>query len=127
MGQYSKMVERTPAGYLTMLKEQYALLKRAVDDFYAGNEVRAVELSVRIRTLVHASERSTSLLVFLNPDYLNLTIYHRPNKSNPKAVFVLTHPVQMSGDGTTTFLPRIFLGLHTSSFRFANGGPKNIW
>jgi hypothetical protein len=104
------MVQRTQVGYLNLLKEQYALLRDAVEDFYAGKEVRAVDISVRIRTLVHGTASSTPYLSFIDPDFLDLMIYHLPRKhDHPDAVFVLKQPIELSGDGAARFLRPVFV------------------
>ena len=104
------MVKRTPVGYLNLLKDQYALLKDAVEDFYAGKEVRAIDISVRIRTLVHGTASSTPYLSFIDPDFLDLMIYHRPRKhDHPDAVFVFKQPIELRGDGAARFLRPVFV------------------
>lgn len=98
------MVQRTPAGYLNLLKEQYSLLRDAVEDFYAGKEVRAIDISVRIRTLVHGTTSSTPYLAFIDSDFLDLMIYHLPRrKDRPDAVLVIKQPIMLSGDGSARF------------------------
>jgi len=101
----SSTVSRNPGGYLRLLKDQYDLLKDAVDGFYEGKEAKANDAAVRIRTLVHNSSTSTALLSLVAPDYMDLLIYHRPKASDhPRAVFVLKQPIQMSGDGKSKFI-----------------------
>jgi hypothetical protein len=97
-------VSRTPEGYLRLLKDQYELLKEAVDDFYEGKDRKANDAAVRIRTLVHNTNQSTSLLSLIAADYMDLLIYHRISTANPKAVFVLKQPISMGGDGKSKFI-----------------------
>jgi hypothetical protein len=98
------MVRRTAVGYLNLLREQYALLGDAVEDFYAGKEVRAIDISVRIRTLVHGTSSSTPYLSFIDPDFWDLMIYHLPRKKDhPDAVLVIKQPIMLSADGAARF------------------------
>jgi hypothetical protein len=104
------MVQRTPAGYLNLLKDQYGLLSDAVEDFYAGKEVRAVDISVRIRTLVHGTTSSTPYLSFLDPNFLDLMIYHLQRKhDHPDAVFVLKQPFEIRSDNSSRFVRPTFV------------------
>jgi hypothetical protein len=103
------MVQRTPTGYLNLFKEQYDLLRAGIEDYYAGKEARAVDISVRIRTLVHSTASSTPYLSFIDPNFLDLLIYHQPRKHDqPGAVLVMKHRFQLRGDGTTKFLRPAF-------------------
>lgn len=99
-------VSRHPGGYLRLLKDQYELLKDAVDDFYEGKEARANDAAIRIRTLVHNTAQSTAMLSLVAANYMDLLIYTRSNKDddNPKAVFVLKHPILISEDGKAKFV-----------------------
>ena len=58
----SEMVTRSQAGNAKLLKDQSALLKDSVDDFYAGVEAKAIEIAVRIRTLIHNTSSSHAFL-----------------------------------------------------------------
>jgi hypothetical protein len=90
---------------LNLLKDQYGLLKDAVDGFYAGNEAKANDVAVRIRTLVHNTDQSKALLSRVATNYKDLPIYHRANTTHhPKAVFVLNQPIQMGSDGKSKFI-----------------------
>jgi hypothetical protein len=101
----STVVSRNPGNYLNLLREQYGLLKDAVDGFYAGNGAKANDAAVRIRTLVHNTAKSTALLSLIAPNYMKLSIYHRTKKfTHPNAVFVLHQPIQVSADGTAKFI-----------------------
>lgn len=97
------MVTRSPAGNAKLLKDQYALLKDSVDDFYAGVEAKAIEIAVRVRTLVHNTSSSHAFLAAIDPNYKNLNIYRRTPPS-PKVVFAIPAGIQMSGDGTAKFI-----------------------
>jgi hypothetical protein len=63
------MVTRTPAGNAKLFKEQYGLLKAAVNDYFDGVEARAIDIAVRIRTLVHATGISHAFLATIDPNY----------------------------------------------------------
>jgi len=98
-------VSRNPSGYLKLLKDQYELLKDAVDGFYAGNTAKANDAAIRIRTLVHNTEKSKALLSLVAENYMELPIYHRANTNDhPDAVFVLKQPFVLSRDGTFAFI-----------------------
>jgi hypothetical protein len=55
------MVTRSPASNANIIKEQYDLLKDALNDYYAGIEAKAVIIAVHVRTLVHQSDTSHAL------------------------------------------------------------------
>jgi hypothetical protein len=97
------MVTRSPAGNAKLLKDQHALLKDSIDDFYAGVEVKAIEIAVRIRTLVHNTSSSHAFLATIDANYRNLDIYRRTPPS-PRVVFAIPAGIQMSGDGTSKFI-----------------------
>lgn len=97
------MISRSQAGNLQLLKDQYVLLKGSVDEFYAGVNANAIEIAVRIRTLVHNTSSSHAFLATIDPNYRNLNIYRR-TPSNPKVVFAIPSGIQMSGDGTAKFI-----------------------
>ncbi len=98
-------MSRNPSSYLRLLKDQYALMKDAVHGFYAGNEAKANDAAIRIRTLVHSTSQSTALLSLVAPNYMELLIHHRANTSDhPNAVFVLKQRIQVSSDGKPRFI-----------------------
>src|SRR5215469_1578776 len=97
------MVTRSPSGNARLLKDQYVLLKDSVEDFYAGVEARAIEIAVRIRTLVHETDKSHAFLATIDPNYRSRDIYRRIPPS-PKVVFAIPAGIQMSGDGTAKFI-----------------------
>jgi hypothetical protein len=97
------MISRSPAGNTKLLKDQYNLLKDSVGDFYAGVEAKAIEIAVRIRTLVHDTDKSHAFLDTIDSNYKNLDIYRRIPPS-PKVVFSIPAGIQMSGDGTAKFI-----------------------
>jgi hypothetical protein len=106
------MVTRTPAGNAKLLKDQYNLLKAAVNDYFAGVEARAIDVAVRIRTLVHDTGSSHAFLATLAPNYKQLDIYRKRPPSG-RTVFWMPIGVQMSGDGTSRIIRDDFkLGLH---------------
>jgi hypothetical protein len=80
------MVTRTPAGNAKLFKEQYCLLKSAVNDYFEGIEARAIDVAVRIRTLVHNTASSHAFLATIDPNYNKLDIYRKPPPS-AKTVF----------------------------------------
>jgi hypothetical protein len=96
------MPTRNPDEYLRLLKEQYELLKDAVDGYYAGSEAKANDVAIRIRTLVHDTSSSHALLSLLDADYLELDIYHKP--TTPNQVFSLKQGIRMSGDGKSEII-----------------------
>lgn len=110
------MITRSSVGNAKMLKEQYDLLKDAVNDYYAGVEVKAIEAAVRIRTLVHQTDKSHAFLATIDPNYRSRNIYHkRPIAPAPGStvVFSIMQGVQMSADGTSKLLRDDFtLGCH---------------
>lgn len=93
------MVVRDPANDTRLLEDQCHRLKDALEGFYAGNDVQALNVAVTIRVLLHETSRSKSLLSRLHSDYWNLTIYDKPPLA-PKAFFALRTPLIISGDGT---------------------------
>ena len=97
------MVIRSPAGNAKVLKEQYDLLKYALNDYYAGVEAKAIEIAVRVRTLVHQSETSHAFLATIDPNYRTLDIYHKP-PLGPKTIFSMRQGISMSGDGTSKII-----------------------
>lgn len=90
-------VKRSDAGYAQLLRDQYSLLKDAVADFYAGESAKAIEIAARIRTLVHRTDKSDSLLSFIDPNYLQLPIFHKVLMQ--RAVLALNMGIQISGGG----------------------------
>jgi hypothetical protein len=93
------MATRNPANDSNLLKSQYSRLRDALDGFYSGKEVQALNVALTLRVLIHKTTQSHSLLSRLNPNYWDLTIYHMP--LNPKAVFVVPFSLQIRGDGTS--------------------------
>lgn len=106
------MITRSPAGNAKALKEQYELLKNALNDYYAGVEVRAIDVAVRIRALVHDTKDSHAFLATMDPNYRTLDIYHRPPLGK-NVVFAIRQGIQMSGDGKSKSIRDDFkLGFH---------------
>lgn len=106
------MVTRSPAGNAKLLKDQYDLLKDALNDFYAGVDARAIDVAVRIRTLVHDSDKSAAFLATIDPNYRALDIYHKPPVGE-KVVFAIRQSIQMTGDGKSKIIRDDFkLALH---------------
>jgi hypothetical protein len=97
------MVIRNPAGNAKLLKDQHDLLKDSVNDFFAGVEAKAIEIAVRIRTLVHETSSSHAFLATIDSNYRNRDIYRRIPPSK-KVVFAIPAGIQMSGDGTAKFI-----------------------
>jgi hypothetical protein len=101
----SQEIFRSPTSYLGLLRDQYVLLKDAVDGFYEGNEAKANDVAIRIRVLVHNTKQSTALLSLVTEDFMKLSIYHRvKTESERNAVFVLKLPIILSGDGKAGFI-----------------------
>jgi hypothetical protein len=100
----SRMVTRTPSGYLQLLQDQYVLLKDSVAGFYAGTAAKANDVAVRIRTLVHSTDKSRALLSFVAPNYLELDIYHRSSRLSEKAVFFLQQPIRITAGGRSAIM-----------------------
>jgi hypothetical protein len=92
------MATRDPANDKKLLQDQYARLKDALDGFYSGKEVQALNVAITLRVLVHETSNSDSLLSRLHQDYWDLSIQHKP--LNPKAVFIVPVSLQIGGDGT---------------------------
>src|SRR6266576_332435 len=92
------MATRHPDNDKNLLRAQYARLKDALDGFYSGKEVQALNVAITLRVLVHETSNGKSLLSRLDTNYWDLTIQHRP--LNPKAVFDLSVSLQIGGDGT---------------------------
>jgi hypothetical protein len=106
------MVTRTPAGNAKLFKEQYGLLKAAVNDHFDGIEARAIDVAVRIRTLVHDTGSSHAFLATIDPNYEKLDIYRKPLPS-AKTVFWMPVGVQMTGGGESKIIRDDFKrGLH---------------
>ncbi|HEU0369109.1 MAG TPA: hypothetical protein VFR42_07870, partial [Candidatus Acidoferrum sp.] len=61
------MVTRTPGGNAQLVKVQYGLLKAAVNDYFDGVEARALDVAVRIRTLVHNTGNSHPFVATIDP------------------------------------------------------------
>ena len=97
------MVTRTPAGNAKVLKEQYELLKDAVNGYFAGAEIKAIVAAVHIRTLVHDTDKGDAFLATIDPNFNKLAIYRKPQPSS-KAVFWMPVGVQMSGDGASRII-----------------------
>jgi hypothetical protein len=97
------MVARTQEGYSQLLRDNYGLLKDSVEGFYAGNYAKALEIAVRIRTLVHQSDASRPLLDFINPGYLKLSIYHKLPES-PGVVLAVNQRIQIGAGSVPKFV-----------------------
>jgi hypothetical protein len=97
------VVLRNLTGNAKLLRDQYDLLKHSIDDFYDGMDVKAIDIAVRIRTLVHDTSSSHAFLATFDPNYRSLDIYRRKPPS-AKVVFSIQAGIQLSGDGTTKFI-----------------------
>ena len=103
------MVTRTQEGYSQLLRDNYGLLKDSVQGFYDGNYAKALEIAVRLRTLVHQSDGrpgqipSRPLLHFIDSEYLKLSIYRKMLVS-PGAVFALNQRIQIGAGSVPKFL-----------------------
>jgi hypothetical protein len=89
---------RTTEGYSQMLRDQHSLLKSAVEGFYEGHSAKAIEVAIRLRTLVHQTNNGNAALSFINPGYRTLTIYHKLPET-PTAVFSVRTAFVLSGSG----------------------------
>jgi hypothetical protein len=102
------MVSRTPDGYSQLLRDNYALLKDSVEGFYAGSYAKALEIAVRLRTLVHQSDArpgqtpSRPLLDFIDPQYLKLSIYHK--LPTPGVAFAVNQRIQVGVSSIPKFV-----------------------
>jgi hypothetical protein len=106
------MLTRSAAGNAKVLKEQYTLLKDALNDYYDGVEAKAIDVAVRIRVLVHETDKSHAFLATIDPNYRALDIYHK-RAPGPKTLFSMMQRIQMSGDGTSKIIRDDFqLGFH---------------
>lgn len=103
------MVARTSQGYSQLLRDNYTLLRDSVEGFYAGNYAKALEIAVRLRTLIHQSDSrpgqipSRPLLDFIDPGYLKLSIYHKLPE-NPGVVFAVNQRIQIGASSVPTFV-----------------------
>lgn len=93
------MAIRDPNNDIRLLRDQYNRLRDAVDGFYAGREVQALNTAITLRVLLHETRSSDSLLSRLNERYWDLAIRHKP--PNPGAVFAVPVTLQIGGDGTS--------------------------
>jgi hypothetical protein len=101
---------------LQRLKEQAHLLRKATEDFYAGDHVSALPIAVIIRTLVHKTDKSTPLLGQIRPDYESLEIKDKmPDEADAAAKcaaeggFVLLCSVGIQGTIGKGFSPTVDL------------------
>jgi hypothetical protein len=74
-----------PENDIKLLRDQHSRLKEAVDAFYEGKEVQALNIAITLRVLIHETDRCRSLLSRIKPRYWDLAIHHRP-VLNPKTV-----------------------------------------
>jgi hypothetical protein len=93
------MATRNPGNDLKLLRDQHSRLKEAVEAFYEGKKVQALNVAITVRVLIHETGRSSSLLSRINSGYWDLAIHHRP-VLNPGAVFVVPLTIHIAGDGT---------------------------
>ena len=94
------MAIRNPGNDSNLLRLQYACLRDALNGYYSGKEEQVLNVATTLRVLVHDKPPNRSLLVRLNPDYWDLTIYDKP-PVHPRAVFALRTPLVMTGGGTS--------------------------
>lgn len=113
------MVTRNAANDEKLLQSQYTRLKDALNGFYAGSGVQALNVAITMRVLVHETKHSESLLSRLRQDYWDLTIRHKP--LNPRAVLVVPMRFQLVGGGTGRLLRS---GFDSPSYRFV---PLRRW
>lgn len=97
-------VTRNPQGYSELLRDQYSLLRGSVIAFYEGNSAAALDIAVRLRTLVHFPEAKPGqephppFLSLINPDYAGLSIYHK--LPTPGAVLAVNQAFVISNSVT---------------------------
>jgi hypothetical protein len=60
------------------LEEQRHLLRKSIDGLAAGDLAEALQISTRLRVLVHETGNSTPLLKQLTPNYLELSVPDAP-------------------------------------------------
>jgi hypothetical protein len=108
------MVTRTPAGNAKLFKEQYGLLKSAVNDYFEGIEARASDVAVRIRILVHNTSSSHAFLATIDPQYKKLDIFRKPQPTSKNVFSWMPVTIQMTvGGGDSKILRDDFTkGLH---------------
>jgi hypothetical protein len=81
-------------------------LRDALDGFYSGREVQALNVAVTLRVLVHETKRSKSLLSRMNPDYWSLTILHVVEDNRyGNVLFAVTVPFQVDDKGNRLIRP----------------------
>jgi hypothetical protein len=87
-------------------------LKDSVNDYYAGVEARAIDVAVRIRTLVHDTDKSHAFLGTIDPNFQKLDIYRK--RPAPKdVVFSIPMHLHVSGVGPSKIIKDDFaLGFH---------------
>ncbi|HKN72743.1 MAG TPA: hypothetical protein VJX30_17045 [Terriglobales bacterium] len=100
------MITRDPANDKKLLQDQYVRLKDALEGFYSGKEVQALNIAITLRVLVHETSSSGSLLSRLHQDYWDLPIRHKP--PHPRAVFAVPIELQIRGDGIRRVIRRGF-------------------
>jgi hypothetical protein len=106
------MAVRNPGNDTKLVQDQYSRLKDAVEGFYVGKDVQALNISITIRVLLHETSNSKSLLSRLHSDYWNLEIYDKAPLA-PKTVFALRTPLVISGDSTKRVIrPKFDNGLY---------------
>ena len=97
------------------MTDNYSLLKDSVESFYGGNYAKALEIAVRLRTLIHKSDArpgqipSRPLLDFIDPDYAKLSIY-RQVPTGPGVVFAVKPRIQISTHSGPKFARAEFVG-----------------
>ena len=66
------MATRHPDNDKNLLQAQYARLKDALDGFYSGKDVQALNVAITLRVLVHETNSSDSLLSRFGQQYFGI-------------------------------------------------------
>lgn len=91
--------------YIEQLRKQLGFLERSSQSFDAGYEDEAIRIAVVIRTLLHQTRSSTSLLTHLNAGHIKF--FSTAQKLSPGTLF---HSgslslLQTSSDGINLYVP----------------------
>lgn len=104
---YASGVGRTGRYYIARLEEQARFLKWSLGAFYAGELEEAVRVATVIRTLVHNTAKSRSLLRHLREGYRELEIL---DMEHPKGEVILHIAVGMRIGPGAALAPSVDLG-----------------
>jgi hypothetical protein len=91
-------IKRTNAELAAMLQQQYVLLADSIDGYYSGNPLRALDIAVRIRVLVHETPNSRSLLGQLDNSYFTRDIFD-VHPASPRSIIFLPLRIRLDSAG----------------------------